>query len=142
MIGRSGLQHFGDAAGHQDVGVQGVGGFVADLVAAGCKIRIPVPRINAASFSGSTGNLIVVQATPDVPITQYLYSDSSDGGVTWSDYAVVMDTVNNRPLLPNGSGVLIVNSNSERNKLHSIRIKAEAYGIISNTSNTFKNVFF
>ena len=123
-------------------GTKTVADIVADLQNAGCKIVIPAPRITAASFLSGTVTLTVSQATPDTPITKYMYSHSSNGGVTWSDYAVVMDTVNNRPLLPNGSGQLFLTGFSTADKLHSFRLRAESYGVSSNTSNTHKNLFF
>jgi hypothetical protein len=130
------------AVSSNESGGKTVAQIVADLVAAGCKIVIPAPRITAASFLSGTVTLTVSQATPDTPITKYWYSHSSNGGVTWSDYAVVMNTVNNEPLLPNGSGQLFLTGFSTADKLHSFRLRAESYGVSSNTSNTHKNLFF
>ena len=116
---------------------------IADLKDVGYKIIIPAPRITAASFLTGVVTLTVNQASPDIPITQYWYSHTSNGGVTWSDYAVIMDSVNpGQPMLPNGSGNLLISGFSAGNKLHSFRIKADASDVISNTSNTYKNLFF
>jgi hypothetical protein len=115
---------------------------IDELKEVGYKIVIPAPRITAASFSANIVTLTVAQASPDIPITKYFYSHTSNGGVTWSDYAVVMNTVNDTPLLPNTSGQLLLTGFSTANKLHSFRLRAEASDIISNTSNTYKNLFF
>jgi hypothetical protein len=97
-------------------------------------------------YNNGSVNLTVSQRAPDIPITQYLYSYSSNGGQTWSEYAVVKDSLSTAnvkpPLLPNSSGVLIISGLNQTQKLHSFRIKAEGSEIQSYTSNTYKNLFF
>jgi len=117
---------------------------IADLKTIGFKINLPAPRIKSASYTSGSVILTLVQASPDIPITQYLVSYTSDGGQTWSEYAVVRDStstaVPKAPLLPNVSGNLIINGITSTRKLHSFRLKAEGSEIQSNTSNTFKNL--
>jgi hypothetical protein len=117
---------------------------IADLKTIGFKINLPAPRIKSASYTSGSVILTLVQASPDIPITQYLVSYTSDGGQTWSEYAVVRDStstaVPKAPLLPNVSGNLIINGITSTRKLHSFRLKAEGSEIQSNTSNTIKNL--
>jgi aryl carrier-like protein len=119
-----------------------VASIITDLKALGYKMNIPAPRITSGSYISGSVNLTVVQPTADITIEKYLVSYTYDGGLSWSEYAVVTDSISGNPLLPNNSGVLIISGIQAKSKIHSFRLKAEGAQILSNASNTFRNLFF